>query len=65
MDNCTKIDQLLKIIYDEEIYNEKGTRGTHEKLSFYSDFLFSGIDLTGKKILDIGSGHGFFFLYVT
>jgi len=56
--------QLAEKLCDQRLFNPKGVWGTPGRLAFYLDYLFQGIDLEGKRVLDIGAGVGQFSLYM-
>lgn len=51
------IDQYFNIVEKNNFYSNK------KRLLFYLDYLFNGLDLNNKIMLDIGSGFGLFSFY--
>lgn len=46
-----------------EIVIKEGMHSTERRLRFYLDNLFSGIDFSGKSMVDVGGGSGMYSLY--
>ena len=64
-DKNSKLEHFINLVYEEKMFSEKGNLGTPKKFSFYLKHLFAGIDLKGKRILDIGAGNGVLDFYMS
>lgn len=57
MSNSSTLEKFLEICLQEKLCRSK------EDLRFYLHYLFDGVDLKGKRVLDIGAGPGTYGLY--
>ena len=62
MTSSERIEQFLDTIIEENLFKAKFF-SSKEKLRFNLENLFMGIDLIGKRVLDIGSGLGLHSFY--
>lgn len=58
----THVEKFLDVVIEENLFKAKFF-SSKEKLRFNLENLFQGIDLTGKRILDIGGGYGMHSFY--
>lgn len=59
-----KSDQFFDFVSEENFFRPGGNWGTPKKLRRYLTRLFAGIDLRGRRVLDVGAGTGVFSIYV-
>ena len=62
MEDKKNVDQLLDVIIGENLFKAKFF-SSKKKLRFNLENLFKGIDLKGKRVLDIGGGYGLHSFY--
>jgi SAM-dependent methyltransferase len=62
MASLKNIEQFLDAVIEENLFKAKFF-SSKEKLRFNLENLFKGIDLTGKRVLDIGGGYGLHSFY--
>jgi SAM-dependent methyltransferase len=61
--SAERIEKFLDTVIEEKLFKAK-LFSSKEKLRFNLENLFEGIDLRGKKVLDIGGGFGLHSFYV-
>lgn len=59
-DTAAQLQRFLGLVQEERFFSPAGNWGTPQRLGFYLDRLFRGIDVQGKRALDIGAGTGVF-----
>lgn len=59
-----RLDQFLRHVAEQRFYAKWGNWGTPRRFGFYLSNLFKGINLTSKRILDVGAGVGAFSVYM-
>jgi SAM-dependent methyltransferase len=62
--NEAQLERFLRFVQEEGLFSAGGNWGTPVRLRFYLEGLFSGIDLAGKRALDVGAGSGVFSVYL-
>lgn len=59
-DRAARLQRFLGLVQEQRYFSPWGNWGTADRLRFYLDRLFGGIDVEGKRALDIGAGNGVF-----
>lgn len=63
------MNQNLKLfastIHSYKFYNPKGVFGSPNKILYYLENLFQGIEFKNKNVLDVGAGFGMFSIYMS
>lgn len=60
-----ELDRFFDFVSKENFFSNRGNLGTPKKLQRYLGRLFAGIDVLGKRVLDIGAGTGVFSVYLS
>jgi SAM-dependent methyltransferase len=60
IDSAARLRRFLELVQEQRFFSPNGTWGTSDRLRFFLDRLFDGIDVEGKRCLDVGAGNGVF-----